>query len=63
MHSVQTDEVMVPLFAKSPSGQKGKFKYVAGSRNYATAELDTESGELNIDIRIEKKKGMGETEA
>jgi hypothetical protein len=62
MHRVQTDEVMVPLFAKSSSGQKGKHKYVAGSRNYATADWDARTGELKFDIRVEKEKGFGETE-
>ena len=62
MHHVQTDEVMVPLFAKSPSGQKTKYKYVAGARNYTTVEWDGKSGDLVFEIRVEKVKGYGETE-
>jgi len=62
MHHVQTDEVMIPLFAKSPSGQKGKYKYVAGARNYSTVEWDARTGELVFEIRVEKQKGQGETE-
>lgn len=62
MHYAQTDEVMVPLFAKSPSGQKGKYKFVAGSRNYTAVNWNTKTGELVFEIRVEKEKGKGETE-
>lgn len=62
MHHLQTDEVMVPLFSKTPNGQKGKYKYVAGARNYTAVEWDEKSGELVFDIRVEKMKGQGETE-
>ena len=62
MHHVQTDEVMVPLFTRSPSGQKGKYKYVAGSRNYVAVDWESNTGELKFDIRVEKQRGIGETE-
>lgn len=62
MHSVQTDETMVPLFARTANGQKGKYKYVAGARNYTAVDWDSSNGNLVFDIRVEKERGVGETE-
>ena len=62
MHYAQTDEVMVPLFAKSSNGHKGKYKYVAGSRNYVTVDWEANTGELKFDIRVERERGIGETD-
>ncbi|KAG8733397.1 hypothetical protein FRC11_006588 [Ceratobasidium sp. 423] len=61
MHYCDTDESMIPLFRMDTDGTPLKQPYIMGRRNYASVELDEQTGHLNFDIRIEKTKGVGET--
>jgi hypothetical protein len=59
MHHVDTDEVMVPLFATDTDGSSRKQKYIMGRRNWCIIETDPNTGELLFDVRVEKAKGEG----
>ena len=61
MHHVDTDETMIPLFDKDTDGTKSKGQYIMGRRNWCSVVLDTRSGEMIFDLRIEKAKGHGTT--
>ncbi|EJD46069.1 hypothetical protein AURDEDRAFT_63375 [Auricularia subglabra TFB-10046 SS5] len=63
MHHVETDEKMVPIFAKDPTtGNPSKNgKYVMGKRNYSIIERDAATADLICDIRVEVEKGRGQT--
>lgn len=50
-----------PLFDKDTDGSKPKSHYVMGRRNWCSITLKRPSGDLLFDIRVEKKKGHGET--
>ncbi|KAI0003344.1 hypothetical protein BJV74DRAFT_876259 [Russula compacta] len=60
-HFSETEEEMVPLFDKDTDGSKPKSHYVMGRRNWCSITLKRPSGDLLFDIRVEKKKGHGET--
>ncbi|KAL0947072.1 hypothetical protein HGRIS_013213 [Hohenbuehelia grisea] len=62
LHHVETDETMVPVFETEPhDGTKRKQKFVMGKRNWCSARLDDQSGELVFVINVEKEKGHGKT--
>ncbi|KAI0253869.1 hypothetical protein BJV78DRAFT_1189908 [Lactifluus subvellereus] len=61
MHHADTDEEMFPLFTKDTDGSKPKSQYIMGRRNWCSITLEHPSEELLFDIRVEKKKGHGET--
>ncbi|KAF8968403.1 hypothetical protein BDZ97DRAFT_1655223 [Flammula alnicola] len=61
LHASQTDETMVPIFTKEPTGQSRKQKYIMGRRNWCRVEWDDQSGEITFDIRVEREKGGGVT--
>ncbi|KAI0253864.1 hypothetical protein BJV78DRAFT_1371871 [Lactifluus subvellereus] len=61
MHYADTDEEMFPLFSKDADGSKPKSQYIMGRRNWCSITLEHPSEELLFDIRVEKKKGHGET--
>ncbi|KDR81789.1 hypothetical protein GALMADRAFT_239986 [Galerina marginata CBS 339.88] len=61
LHSVDTDETMVPIFTKEPTGQPRKQKYIMGKRNWCRVEFDERNGEITFDIRVEREKGGGVT--
>jgi hypothetical protein len=49
------------LFEKDEHGASGKSKYIMGKRNWTAAAVDTVSGELVFDIRVEYERGNGNT--
>jgi hypothetical protein len=51
----------VPIFKSDTDGSKPKSKYIMGRRNWCQITLEETSGDLSFDIRVEKKKGYGET--
>ncbi|KZV71815.1 hypothetical protein PENSPDRAFT_650377 [Peniophora sp. CONT] len=61
MHSVGTDETMIPIFQTDTDGSKQKSPYIIGRRNWCAIFLDHTSGDLVFDLRVEKVKGHGET--
>jgi len=61
LHHQQTDETMIPIFAKEPNGSSRKQKYVMGRRNYCITSWDELTGDLVFNIRVEKEKGLGQT--
>jgi len=61
LHHADTDEEMVPIFKSDTDGSKPKSKYIMGRRNWCEITLEETSGDLSFDIRVEKKKGYGET--
>ncbi|KIY51015.1 hypothetical protein FISHEDRAFT_37727 [Fistulina hepatica ATCC 64428] len=61
LHSVDTDETMLPVFAKDTDGSACKQKYIIGRRNYCQIDWDAKTGDLVFDIRLEKEKGIGQT--
>ncbi|KIM49433.1 hypothetical protein M413DRAFT_438618 [Hebeloma cylindrosporum] len=61
LHSIDTDETMQPIFAKEPTGQSRKHKFIMGRRNWCRIEWDEHTGEVEFDIRVEKEKGCGVT--
>ncbi|KAF5330481.1 hypothetical protein D9619_005986 [Psilocybe cf. subviscida] len=61
LHDCDTDESMVPIFTKEPSGENRKQKYVMGRRNWCRVEWDARNGEMIFDIRVEREKGGGVT--
>ncbi|KAF9566336.1 hypothetical protein CPC08DRAFT_628649 [Agrocybe pediades] len=62
LHSIGTDETMIPLFSKEPlTGQSRKQKYIMGKRNWCLVEWDNQTGDVIFDIRVEKEKGCGVT--
>ncbi|KAI0035970.1 hypothetical protein K488DRAFT_76303 [Vararia minispora EC-137] len=61
MHSVNTDETMIPLFQTDTDGARLKSPYIIGRRNWCSISRDTESGEMVFDLRVEKMKGHGVT--
>ncbi|KAF8491943.1 hypothetical protein JB92DRAFT_2797405 [Gautieria morchelliformis] len=61
MHYANTDETMIPLFEKDPSGNSLKSRHIMGRRNWCSTSWDSTTGELQFDIRVEREKGVGET--
>jgi len=61
LHSIDTDETMVPLFLKETNGQSRKQKFIMGKRNWCSVDWEKETGELIFDIRVEIQKGHGIT--
>ncbi|KAJ3761059.1 hypothetical protein EV360DRAFT_93213 [Lentinula raphanica] len=59
MHKSQTDETMIPLFAKEPDGSNRGQKYIMGRRNWCITSYDESTGDLKFDIRVEIEKGIG----
>lgn len=61
LHSIETDETMLPLFDRETNGQPRKQKFVMGRRNWCAVDRDERTGELVFDIRVETEKGYGVT--
>jgi hypothetical protein len=61
LHSIETDETMVPLFSTETDGQSRKQKFIMGKRNWCTVDWGEMTRELVFDIRVEKEKGCGKT--
>ncbi|KZT44122.1 hypothetical protein SISSUDRAFT_1111790 [Sistotremastrum suecicum HHB10207 ss-3] len=61
MHYCDTDETMLPVFAKGSEGSSSKYKSVMGSRNYCSVWRDEKTGDLVFDIRVEIERGFGRT--
>jgi len=61
MNYADTDETMVPLFEKDPSGNPLKSRHIMGRRNWCSTTWDETTGEVEFDIRVERAKGIGET--
>jgi len=61
LHSINTDEIMIPIFTKDPNGQIRKQKFIMGRRNWCRGELDEKTRLFVFDIRVEKEKGYGVT--
>ncbi|KJA20267.1 hypothetical protein HYPSUDRAFT_68674 [Hypholoma sublateritium FD-334 SS-4] len=61
LHHINTDETMVPIFTKEPTGQARKHKHIMGRRNWCQVDFDAPAGALVFDIRVEREKGGGET--
>lgn len=51
----------VPIFEKDTDGTPPKSKYIMGRRNWCSVVYDPSSGDLVWDIRIEIRKGYGQT--
>ncbi|KAL1947332.1 hypothetical protein VTO73DRAFT_14293 [Trametes versicolor] len=61
LHHADTDETMLPIFEKDTDGSQPKSKYIMGRRNWCSVKFDNSSGDLIWDIRIEIRKGYGQT--
>ncbi|RDB24282.1 hypothetical protein Hypma_008733 [Hypsizygus marmoreus] len=61
LHSIETDETMLPIFQTETNGQPRKQKFIMGRRNWCQIFWDRQTGDLVFDIRVEKEKGDGET--
>lgn len=62
LHHAHTDEVMLPVFQEPLDTDSSRhLNFVNGARNYTIGERDPATGELVFDIRVEMKKGEGET--
>ncbi|KAJ2936438.1 hypothetical protein H1R20_g654, partial [Candolleomyces eurysporus] len=61
LHSTETDENMLPIFATEPNGQSRKQRFIMGRRNWCHVEFDERSGAIMFDIRVEREKGYGAT--
>ncbi|KAJ6630651.1 hypothetical protein B0H10DRAFT_1982192 [Mycena sp. CBHHK59/15] len=59
IHHIDTDETMIPVFAKETNGKPRKQKFVMGRRNWCQVNWD--NGDWVFEIRVEKEKGMGQT--
>ncbi|EEB86573.1 hypothetical protein MPER_16425 [Moniliophthora perniciosa FA553] len=59
LHRVETDEVMLPVFATETDDSPRKHKYIMGKRNWCMTSWDESTGDLIFDIRVEKEKGCG----
>ena len=55
------NSTQIPLFQKDTNESPCGTKYVMARRNWCKVELNTQTGELVFDIRIEKEKGCGVT--
>ena len=51
----------IPIFETDTDGSAPKNKYIMGRRNWCSVKLDSGSGDLIFELRIEKQKGYGET--
>lgn len=60
---VHTREKMLPLFKYDLDDKKQRNKYIIGARNWCSAEVDKSTGELVMDLHVERSKGSGETKA
>ncbi|PWN50901.1 hypothetical protein IE53DRAFT_386792 [Violaceomyces palustris] len=58
-----TKESMVPLFDEDLNGKKQNDKYILGARNWCSVNLDSQSGELEFELRIEESRGSGKTKS
>ncbi|KAI0373303.1 hypothetical protein BV20DRAFT_938217 [Pilatotrama ljubarskyi] len=61
LHHAETDEIMVPIFEKDADGTQPKSKYIMGRRNWCSVHWEPGSGDLVWDLRVEIKKGYGQT--
>ncbi|KAI0350240.1 hypothetical protein OH77DRAFT_1431241 [Trametes cingulata] len=61
LHHAETDETMVPIFEKDADGTQPKSKYIMGRRNWCSVRWEPGSGDLVYDIRVEMRKGYGQT--
>ncbi|KAH9857680.1 hypothetical protein C2E23DRAFT_286396 [Lenzites betulinus] len=61
LHHAQTDETMVPIFDKDTDGSQPKSKYIMGRRNWCSVRWDPTTGDIIWDIRVEIRKGYGQT--
>ncbi|KAJ3562891.1 hypothetical protein NP233_g9293 [Leucocoprinus birnbaumii] len=63
LHHADTDEIMMPLFAKDTDGSSRRQKYVMGRRNWCSVNWDRNTGNMNYSLQIERQKGNGVTMA
>ncbi|BGP37930.1 hypothetical protein JCM10450v2_001867 [Rhodotorula kratochvilovae] len=61
LHYVDTEEELIPVFTEDTDGSKPKSTTVMGRRNYAMADYDTATGEVQFAICVEKSQGSGTT--
>lgn len=61
LHSIETDECMMPIFSTETNGSSRKQRYIMGRRNWCVAEYDERTGGVLFDIRVEREKGYGAT--
>ena len=53
--------LQVPIFEKDTDGSPPKSKYIMGRRNWCSVRWEPTSGDLIYDIRVEIRKGYGQT--
>jgi hypothetical protein len=58
---MRTMNLQMPLFIKDTNDTPCSSKYVMPRRNYCSVELNSYTGALIFDIRVEKEKGGGQT--
>lgn len=51
----------IPIFEKDTDGSQPKSKYIMGRRNWCSIRWDHTTGDIVWDIRIEIRKGYGQT--
>ncbi|GAA6058242.1 hypothetical protein JCM3770_007430 [Rhodotorula araucariae] len=61
LHYADTEEELIPVFTEDTDGSKPKSTTVMGRRNYAMADYDTATGEVQFAICVEKSQGSGTT--
>ncbi|GAA5845717.1 hypothetical protein JCM9279_006083 [Rhodotorula babjevae] len=61
LHYCDTEEELIPVFTEDTDGSKPKSNTVMGRRNYAMADYDTATGEIQFAICVEKSQGSGTT--
>lgn len=61
LHHADTDECMMPLFAKDTDGSSRRQKYVMGRRNWCAINWDRSNGNLSFSLQVEREKGNGAT--
>jgi hypothetical protein len=49
------------VFQEGLVTESRRLNYVAGARNYTIGERDPATGDLVFDIRVERRRGEGET--
>ena len=59
LHHIRTREYMLPLFDRDFHGKTQSNKYVVGARNWCAVNYDKESGDLVMQLRVEKEQGTG----
>jgi hypothetical protein len=61
LDSTNKEGDQLPIFKSDTDESKRKGKYIMGRRNWCEITLEETSGDLSFDIRVEKRKGYGET--